>query len=496
MRCTHGFCWQTLVLALAAVSLSSGSVSAQQARPAPTPIKNLEVVSVFPAPHTSVPVSTTVRVTFDRRVLPSSVDSSSFGVIGRQSGAAGGTFQVSGRRVTFTPDSPFAVGETVTVNLSRQITSADFPPRQSAGYAFQFTTDVEVSTALFEQIDVLSNTTGPQTRIYGAAVSDLNGDDFLDLTTVNEVSADLRVFLNLGDGTGNFSNFLTPVPIGLEASPNEPADFDADGKVDLCAAAADDDAVWVAFGNGAGNYGSTLRLPVGSEPHGIVALDVDGDGDPDIVNANHAANNLSLILNLGARVFGPASFFNGAVMGEYGLAAGDMNLDGRLDLVVAGRDGSTIRTLFGDGDGNFTALATGQFSGGETWVVTLGDVNADGQLDATTANGFSNNGGVLIGNGDGTFDAPALYSLNNLTVSTDLGDLDGDGDLDWILSSFSGGFWRFFRNNGSANFSFWKQLTAPSNPSCAIPFDCDNDGDLDLALTDEIADVVLLLRNL
>ncbi len=496
MRRTHGFSWQTLVAALAAVSFSSASVPAQQSKPVPTPIKSLEVVSVSPQPHTSVSVTTAVRVTFDRPVLPSSVDSSSFGVVGRQSGAASGEFQFSGRRVTFTPDSPFAAGETVTVNLSREITSADYPPRHCAGHAFQFTTDVVPSRALYELIDVMSNTTGPQTRIYGAAVSDLNGDDFLDLTTVNEVSADLRVFLNLGDGTGTFSNFLTPVPIGLEASPNEPADFDADGKVDLCAAAADDDAVWIAFGNGAGNYGSTLRIPVGSKPHGIVALDADGDGDPDIVNANYASNNLSLILNLGARVFGAASTVSGVVNGEYGLATGDMNLDGTLDLVVAGRDGSTIRTLFGDGAANFTAVAAAQFSGGETWVVTLGDVNADGELDATTANGFSDNGAVLLGNGDGTFDAPALYSLNNLTVSTDLGDLDGDGDLDWVLSSFGGGFWRIFRNNGGGIFSFWKQYAAPSNPSCAIPFDCDNDGDLDLALTDEIADVVVLLRNL
>ncbi len=81
------------------------------------------------------------------------------------------------------------------------------------------------------------------------------------------------------------------------------------------------------------------------------------------------------------------------------------------------------------------------------------------------------------------------------TPSTDLADLDGDGDLDWILSSFGGGFWRIYANDGTGTFTFDQQINAASNPSCAVPLDFDNDGDIDLALTDEIADIVLLEEN-
>jgi hypothetical protein len=419
-------------------------------------------------------------------------------VFGRYSGAASGTFQLfnGGRWLTFTPSDPFSAGEVVTVNLSHDLRGTDLTPLRSAGYAWQFWTDVAASSATFTEIAEMSNNDGEQTRIYGAAATDLNGDGVLDLTTVNEVSADLRVFMNLADGTGSYSDFLTPTPIGIEASPNDPGDFDNDGNADLCVAATSSHSVWICLGNGDGTYGSVQEVDVGADPHGVVALDVDGDGDTDIVNANHGTDNLSLLLNNGSGVFGAASFFSGSVTGEYGLATGDMDGDGILDLVVAGRDGAHVVTLLGNGNGTFSANGFPQSSGGPTWVVTLGDVDGDRQLDATVANaGGGGSGARLFGNGDGSLDPPTIVSPGFHIVSSDLGDLDGDGDLDWALSSFGGGFWRLYRNDGNGNFAFWQQINAPANPSCSILLDFDNDADLDMALTDEIEDVVVLMEN-
>jgi hypothetical protein len=79
--------------------------------------------------------------------------------------------------------------------------------------------------------------------------------------------------------------------------------------------------------------------------------------------------------------------------------------------------------------------------------------------------------------------------------SVDLGDLDGDGDLDMVVSSFGGGFWRWFRNDGSGTFTLEDEIDAPNSPSCAVLYDGDNDGDLDMALFDELADYVLLMQN-
>jgi len=459
----------------------------------------LQVVSVVPQPNTAAVPATIVAITFDRAVLSASVNSQTVRVFGRWSGAVAGTLALSNgdRTITFTRARDFSAGETVLVNLSHDLQAADLEPLRAAGYAYSFTIRPGASSMTFEEIDVMSNRIdNVQTRIYGASASDLDEDGFLDLTTVNEVSADVRVFLNRGDGSGLYHDFLAPQGIGVEASPNEPADFDNDGHSDLCIAAVSSNSVWVLLGAGDGTFGSITEIPVGTFPHGIAALDVDGDGDPDIVNSNTGSNNLSLLVNDGNGQFAPPVYFEAGVHAEYGVASGDMNGDGIADVVVGARDGEQIVTQIGTGAGGFVAAGAAQSSGGRTWVVALGDVNSDSVLDAALANSTSNNGAILIGTGTGTFAAPATMVTGDHTPASDLGDLDGDGDLDWVLSSFGGGFWRIYRNDGRGGFAFHAEITAPAYPSCAVLLDFDNDRDVDLALSDEIADVVILRRNI
>ena len=456
----------------------------------------LQVVATAPALNATAPVGTSISVEFDRPLDTSTIGVASFRVFGQWSGAVRGTYSFSNgnRTVMLTPDDPFSAGEFVWVNLSHDIVAADASPLRAAGYAFQFMTATAPSTTSFAEIANFSNRTNGNTRIYGASAGDLNGDRYLDLATVNEDSFDIRVFLNEGDGSGLFGPMLDPEPVGEQASPNCTADFDNDGRLDLCVSATTTEDVWIMLGAGDGTFSSVQSVSAGDQPHGIVSLDVDGDGDLDIVGANVGSNDLARYLNDGDGTFGPATFFDGGVNGEYGLAAGDMNADGITDLVVGGRNGEEIVTMLGNGDGTFTA-STPQDSGGLTWVVVLGDVNGDGKLDAAAANDGTGTIGVLLGQGDGTFAPPAIISIGAHVPSVDLGDLDGDGDLDLVPSSYGGGFWRWYSNDGTGAFTLVEEFTAPSNPSCAVLFDADNDGDLDMALTDEIADRVIIMQN-
>jgi hypothetical protein len=187
-------------------------------------------------------------------------------------------------------------------------------------------------------------------------------------------------------------------------------------------------------------------------------------------------------------------------MGEYALAAADMNEDLILDLIVGARASSTMVVNRGNGDGTFSFVSS-QSSPGGTWMINFGDVNLDGHEDIATANSDNATGSILLGDGLGNLQAPYTVSTDSFTLATDLGDIDGDGDLDWMTSSFFGD-WNLFLNNGGqqggqvGTFTFDRSFTAPQAASCSLFLDFDNDGDLDLALIDEIADQVLLYKNI
>jgi hypothetical protein len=467
---------------------------------------DLQVVSTNPSRNrVGVRATTVVSVTFDRPLQTSTVNASSFRVHGRWSGRADGilSFSDGGRTVTLDPNRNFSAGETVYVNLADSIVAADGSPFRAAGYALQFTvlTRFRVATPPgplpFTQIDtlVVRSTPNVTTRAYGGLGSDFDRDGWLDLAIVNEDSADLRVFMNRGDGTGLYDPFLQPpTPIGHVASPNEPGDFNNDGFPDAVTGNVVDDTVSILLGNGNGTFAPQQVVAVGGAPHGVAVLDADGDGDPDIATANTNGNNVSLLLNNGSGVFGPATSFDSGGNGEYSLGAGDMNNDGIDDLVVGTRNDQMIHVLRGNGNGTFTNVSS-RPAGGSTWQLALGDVDRDGNLDVATGNGGSGNGAILEGNGDGTLDAAAVVSPGGSIVASDLGDLDGDGDLDWVMSSFGSARWFVYRNDGAGGMTLAQSFTAPAAASCSVFLDFDNDRDLDLALVDEVADVVHLMRN-
>jgi len=447
----------------------------------------------------NVPVGSPVRVTFDRPVDPASFTPENFWVFARHSGPVEGvcTFSDDARTAIFTPDRAFIAGEPVMVIMSRHLRGADGVALRQGGYTLTFTVRARRTEGVFEHLVTFSDRgqDGAQTRIYGALAGDLNRDGWADLTMINEVSADLRVFLNRADGTGLFHPFLSPpTPIPFESSPNEPGDFNRDGFIDVITTSNAMNRLTIARGNGDGTFSTPTIVNMPAYPRGNAAFDVDGDGDMDIVVANTSANNISILINNGSGQFSAPTNFASGGNGPYGLHAADMNNDGLLDLVVGHVNSRTVTVLRSNGNGTYTNAGSRDL-GGANWVIQCGDLNADGNMDVTAANSGSANGSVLMGNGNGTLQAATIVPNSGHTVGTEVADLDGDGDLDWIVSCFGGNRWHTYRNNGSGQFTPWREFMAPANPACSVAADYDNDGDLDLALLDEIADVIILMEN-
>ena len=474
------------------------------------PLSVMSVRAESSAVGISKSADTSVMFEFDKPVDPATVDSLSISAFGRWSGMATGTisFEDSNKRLVFNPDKPFSAGESVTVVLSNDVKGSDGSEVRSAGYTYQFWTDTTpMEKAEFVPLESLSTLLPTETKSvpYGGIATDLNNDGWLDITTANEGTNDLRVFLNKADGTGTFSPVLTPtVPVGIIPSPSEPADFNRDGNADIVVINTGGSGVSFLLGNGDGTFAPQQLIHLDGFPWGVTVLDADGDGDTDVVaTTSSAKGDLALLVNDGDGVFGSPTFLNSGVSSPQSVMAGDMNNDGISDLVAAGfdDDDETIRVLLGDGSGSFTAQ-TAQVSGGRAYQMVLGDLNGDGFMDVTTANrGDVDSGAVFFGDGAGGLSQPDIYNLTDLgdggntdPVATDLGDMDGDGDLDWIVSNVFGS-WIILTNDGSGQFEFFDEIDPHVTASCGLVFDIDNDGDLDLGLIDEIGNVVITMEN-
>lgn len=446
-----------------------------------------------------------ITLNFDRAVNPATFTNDSISVYGRWSGSAEFEMEFSNdnQTVTLQPNSSFSAGEMVTVMLSSDLAAADSSTLRSAGYSYQYWTRTRATSApSYTHLETM--TTGVSTRPYAAVATDLNNDGWLDVTVMNEDTADLRVFTNKADGTGHLNSYLAQSPstyqAGNRVSPVETHDFNNDGNSDIAVANINDDTVSILLGNGDGTYAPQQLISVGDVPRGIAVLDVDGDADMDIVNTNFNSNNLSLMLNNGSGVFSAPVFFDGGVNGERSIMAGDMDNDGISDLVVGGFNDSNFRVLLGNGNGTFAPMPSTEPAGGRTWEIALGDVNGDGNLDVVSSNGFSENGSVVLGSGNGLLQAPTTYDTlnmglggNSTPTGTEIADLDGDGDLDWIVSPFGNGKgigdWLVILNDGNGNYTFSEELDSQGAPAWATMADLDNDGDLDLALVDESDDL-------
>ena len=478
-------------LKFAAVVVGSWTICAYGAQ--------LVVISVEPVPHSmGAPVDTSIAIHFDRAVDPASVDGRSFWAFGRWSGPAPGSFALSdgGWTVTLDPNGHFSWGETVTVVLSHDLLATDGSTLRDAGYTFQFWTAARQAAMEFETVAVLSTNVraGESSQPYGGVATDLDGDGWLDISLTNEITEDLRVFMNRADGSGLVNEFNQPTtPLNSHASPSEASDFNRDGHADICVANQLANTVSILLGNGDGTFATPQKIGVGVTPTGLAILDADGDGDIDIVTANFGSGDLSILFNNGQGVFGGLTNFNGGIVGERALSAADMNNDGIFDLVVGGQNSQVVAVNLGNGDGTFS-FASSRFVGGNIWMIVLGDVNGDGNVDVTSANAFANSASILFGDGTGQLAPPQTYPVDPFCIATDLGDLDGDGDLDWVTASFNGD-WRLFINDGVGGFDFQQEFDAPATASCSLACDLDNDGDLDLALVDETADVLILLKN-
>lgn len=343
-----------------------------------------------------------------------------------------------------------------------------------------------------------------------AKAGDVDGDGDADLVVAMEW-APVQVLLN--DGRGRFTADPTRVPQTTHDHEEAAlADLDGDGDLDLAIVSEDDRAAELWLNDGSGRYAvAAFDAASGSVGNGIVAVDVDSDGDRDLITAN--ADGDRLLRNDGRAGFTHDRDALTVVEGiSQDVIAGDVDGDGDADLIFGKENGA--RLLLNDGTGRFALAPAAQWPAlaDETRKVGLGDVDGDGDLDAYLANTrFSRpqveaQDRLLLNDGRGGFTDVTATHLPTDTQNGfhgDLHDLDGDGDLDLLSADVVFGApepspVRALLNDGTGRFapapaSLWPAaIRGPLFDSVMV--DADGDGRAELFLAMRAAPDVLLAR--
>jgi hypothetical protein len=338
------------------------------------------------------------------------------------------------------------------------------------------------------------------------AVGDFNGDQILDLATANRDANSVSVLLGTGTGT-----FQAPTSVSI-SQPTSVAvgDFNGDGALDLGVMSAipyefDPDLGYshtitanVLLGNGIGGFSSPNSTWLG-DGYGIstsaTTANLDGVGPDELVVANTDSGYYGVV----AVLTGDASGFlqvtdvldTGA--SAYGVAVGDVNADGALDIVTANWSYASVSVLLGDGLGGYGVAQT--FAAGDyPHSLALGDFTGDGNVDIAVTDFYAGFVNLLHGVGDGAFAVPIPFAAGRNPASLASGDFDGDGWLDLATANYGGysvsvllndGVWDGSQpppsitvndvtfsegNTGTTNATFTVTLSAPSSQTVTVQY--------------------------
>lgn len=220
---------------------------------------------------------------------------------------------------------------------------------------------------------------------------------------------------------------------------------------------------------------------LGREPAVSLAIaDFDRDGRPDVATAN-VAGSVSILRGRGDGTLARGVLYRSDGTHEQ-AAAGDFNEDGAPDLVT-GDDRKGISVLLNSGTGRLSLPVVYGARRGEIGGVALGDLNGDGHLDVVAADFFGTQGVfVFLGRGDGTLAPYDQYRIRGKSGSVALADVDQDGALDVVVttSSATTSGVLLFRGLGDGRLASPAMIAQPAVPVDLELVDINRDRALDV----------------
>lgn len=239
---------------------------------------------------------------------------------------------------------------------------------------------------------------------------------------------------------------------------------------------------------------------VGGSLFALAAGDLDADGRPDLVTGDADGDQVAVLFGNGDGTFvqPPSLFSLEDSSGPRAIALADVDANGTLDVVVAAEVSNTVAVLLNPGDGVLgrpQSFPVGEGPG----AIAVGDVNGDGRPDLVVANNLDSTVSVLLNQGGGRFAAGATFEVGLGPVAVTLVELNGDRHQDLLVTCIDSGealvgSVQIFRGGGDGSFVLLQELQGEmlDSPVAATVFDANGDGVLDvLVLNQDLDDVAV-----
>ncbi|KAH8068579.1 6-phosphogluconolactonase [Aureococcus anophagefferens] len=349
--------------------------------------------------------------------------------------------------------------------------------------------------------------------------TDVDGDG--DVDVVAAWSGEDAVAWYESDGSESFTELIITTLADLVRSAVA-ADLDGDGDVDVASASQDDDTVaWYendgaqsftrhvlttladyagGSARGAGGLGGATRAPQ------VFAIDVDGDGDVDVLSASYNDDTVAWYENDCAThaptTLAPTTPFptpRDTGVSRDAVHAVDVDGDGDVDALSASSNDDTVAWYENDGAQSFTERIITTLADGVLTVYAI-DVDGDGDVDALAGSSYDYTVAWHENDGSQSF-TERVITTNAEQDSSQFAfgifaiDVDWDGDVDALSASVGADLVAWYENDGSQSFAARVITTERDYPVGIFAFDVDGDGDVDALSTSSSDDTVAWYEN-
>jgi hypothetical protein len=371
----------------------------------------------------------------------------------------------------------------VTFSSSHRIDSTSFSPKQDYGTGYS---------------------------PFQVGMADVDGDGKADLIASNRYSNSLSVLRNIG--TPGALGFASKVDFQVGNTPFHFAvgDLDGDGKLDLVASNYYGPSISVLRNlstTGSIAFAERLDLATLLNPTNVTIADLDGDGRPDIGVSSVGTTVFSIFRNTsppGALAFASREDFDVGAGTQHHLA-GDIDGDLKPDLTVLKSSGKLqVLRNTSSAEALSFSLETEYATGATPLRMKLGDFDDDGKLDVVVTNYDGSSVSVFRNtstSGSVSFDPRVDFTAEVAADGVAVGDLDGDGKLDFALTANPVNKILVYHNTpsgigiSSASFAAPVEFAVGSGPKLSTIGDLDGDGKPEIAEANYDANTVSVLRN-